>query len=417
MMIEKWFVKLLLVFIPIIALVAWFSQAKDQIDEHLFVYPKQGPFRVSVTTTGSLQAKAATSILGPEAARQVHLFQMKIQQLIPEGTQVKEGDFVAELDRSEIAEKIEEVRLALQQSESEYVQAKLDTSLSLSTARAQLVRLRSRMELAKIKKAESIYEPKSEQRQAEMDLQEVINEHELESKSYLTQTQLAKGSVQRAFNRLEHDRQIHAKMVDLEKQFTILAPASGMVIYKRDWQGSPLTTGGQVNAWDPVIATLPDFSLMESITYVNEVDIEKIKVGQTAEVRLDAQNGKVLIGEVSQIANIGEQTDRREGTVFRIVIDIVSADSTLRPALTTSTTILVDEHEAALSLPLESVHTADSISFVFIRDNGHTYRKEVLIGLTNENEAEILSTLDPEIQVYLTTPQDPEDIPLHQLGN
>ena len=412
MMLEKWFVKLLLVFIPTIALVAWFSQTNISADEHLFVYPKHGPFRVSVTTTGSLQAKAAKSILGPEAARQVHLFQMKIQQLIPEGTHVKEGDFVAELDRSEIAERIEDVRLALMDSESEYIQAKLDTSLSLSKARAQLVRLNSRMELAEITKAESIYEPRSTQRQAEMDLREAKDEYELEKKSYLTQTQQAKGNIQRAYNRLEHDRQNYAKMVELEKQFTILAPASGMVIYKRDWQGNPLTTGGQVNAWDPVIATLPDFSRMESVTYVNEVDIEKIKIGQVAEVRLDAQNGKVLTGKVSQIANIGEQTDRREGTVFRVVIDVVSPDSTLRPALTTSNTILVNERRDAISLPLESIHTADSISFVYIKDNNHSYRQEVSIGLTNENEAEILSTLDLQSQIYITTPQNPEDLPL-----
>ena len=55
--------------------------------------------------------------------------------------------------------------------------------------------------------------------------------------------------------------------------FTIRAPAPGMVIYDKEWNGRKKVVGSQVSAWDPTVATLPDLTQMESVTYVNEIDV------------------------------------------------------------------------------------------------------------------------------------------------
>jgi len=53
-----------------------------------------------------------------------------------------------------------------------------------------------------------------------------------------------------------------------------------MVIYVKEWNGRKRTVGSQVNAWEPGVATLPDLTQMESVTYVNEIDVRKLAVGQ-----------------------------------------------------------------------------------------------------------------------------------------
>ena len=58
--------------------------------------------------------------------------------------------------------------------------------------------------------------------------------------------------------------------------FTITAPAPGMVIYVKEWNGRKKTVGSQVSSWEPAVATLPDLTKMESVTYVNEIDVRKI---------------------------------------------------------------------------------------------------------------------------------------------
>ncbi|HSH56369.1 MAG TPA: hypothetical protein VK965_00275, partial [Halomonas sp.] len=66
---------------------------------------------------------------------------MNIQRLVDEGTVVEKGDFVAELDRSEIASSLQDAQLDLEEAESQFETAQLDSALSLSKARDNLVNL------------------------------------------------------------------------------------------------------------------------------------------------------------------------------------------------------------------------------------------------------------------------------------
>ena len=63
---------------------------------------KKGQFDIVVTTTGELQAENSTDIRGPEftQSRNIRAMDIKITDLVPEGTEVKAGDYVATLDRT-----------------------------------------------------------------------------------------------------------------------------------------------------------------------------------------------------------------------------------------------------------------------------------------------------------------------------
>lgn len=101
-----------------IAFVSWLIFGGDNNETvELFTSPQQGEFKVEVTSTGELRAKNSTEVRGPQAARDFRINQMKIQRLIPEGTIVKQGDFVAELDRSPILARLQDNELEVQQAE------------------------------------------------------------------------------------------------------------------------------------------------------------------------------------------------------------------------------------------------------------------------------------------------------------
>src|SRR6266511_4564855 len=90
-------------------------------DNSLVARVKRGPFAVTVNTAGELRARQFVQITAPSGAQQAGAWQMKIQSIVPEGTIVKQGDVVAELDRSTLANKLDETRLALQRSEERRV--------------------------------------------------------------------------------------------------------------------------------------------------------------------------------------------------------------------------------------------------------------------------------------------------------
>jgi hypothetical protein len=149
---------------------------------------------------------------------------------------------------------------------------------------------------------------------------------------------------------------------------------------------------------------------MISKTYVNEVDVRKVKPGQPVEIGLDAYPDKKLTGVVTKVANVGEQRPNSDAKVFQVDVVISRSDPSLRPAMTTSNKIVTSLVEDALFVPLECLHSQfDSITYVFTRQGLNTFKQEVMIGLTNANDAVLLAGVSEGDRVFLSVPSGLED--------
>ena len=105
----------------ILLILIWFFAAGGTVTQaDLSVTPSKGLFLVTVTTTGELQAKNSINIMGSENARAANIWQMKITNIVPEGTVVKKGQFVADLDKSEITGKFKDSQLSIQKFDAQY---------------------------------------------------------------------------------------------------------------------------------------------------------------------------------------------------------------------------------------------------------------------------------------------------------
>jgi multidrug efflux pump subunit AcrA (membrane-fusion protein) len=142
---------------------------------------------------------------------------------------------------------------------------------------------------------------------------------------------------------------------------------------------------------------------MISKTYVNEIDISKVKTGQKVQIGVDAFPDRKYTGEVTEVANIGEQMRNSNAKVFEVRIRVNEFDSILRPAMTTKNTIITSVIPDVFFLPIECVHTSDSISFVY-KTSGQV-RQQVKTGVTNENQIIITGGLKEGEEVYLSPPE------------
>jgi len=372
--------------------------------------PTKGLFQVTVTTTGELQAKNSISIMGPENARAANIWQMRIANIVPEGTVVKKGEFVGELDKSEITGKFKDSQLSVQKLEAQFLQTKLDSTLALSQARDEMVNLFYAEEEKRLVVEQSTYEAPAMRRQAEIEYERAQRNSEQAKKNYVTKTRQAVAKAQAAEADLLKERQRQEIYGKAMEEFTIKAPADGMVVYAREWNGKKRVVGSTVSAWDPTIATLPDLRDMESITYVNEVDIQKIAAGQKVKLKLDADPNKILTGSVTTVANIGEQRPNSDSKVFEVRIKVNESDTTLRPAMTTANEILVAEIDTAISILLESVHTEGTMTFVYKKNGGSIVKQEVKLGMLNDNAAVVQRGIDEEDEILLTVPPESDKL-------
>lgn len=401
--------------IVVIALAFWFFKGPSIVGDVLIEAKVQkGNFVAEVHSTGQLQAENSTSINVPTelSSRRINIFEIKITDLVEEGTVVKAGDFVASLDHSAVEEIMTTAEDELEKSLQALQDARIDTNINMSNLRDGLLDARMAVEEQKLVLEQSVYESPAVKRQAGLDLERAEKNLEQSLRNYELKEQQARNSVMRAMEEVKKDRESVQDIERLFKALDVRAPKPGMVIYSYDRFGSKIQVGSSVSRWMPRIAELPDLSSMISKTYINEIDISKVAIGQKVQVGVDAFPDKHFDGEVTSVANIGQTLPNGDTKVFEVVIKIFGTDPDLRPAMTTSNVITVQNLEDVLFVPLESVFKTDSMRYVF------TYKKNELVkqiidpGLENANFVVVNDGLQENQTVLLNAPFETEHLPL-----
>ncbi len=389
--------------IVVFALYYFFGNTSAQ-EKEIIAEVKKGDFAIAVTSSGELFAKNSVNVMGPSGINQAGVWQVRISNIIPEGKVINEGDFVAALDGSEIVGKLKDRQSDLDKSLSQFTQAQIDTTLELRKVRDDLVNLKYVQEEKTLILKQSKYEPPATIRQAEIDLEKAKRTYQQTSENYIIQKNKAVAKMQEATANLERAERSVDVIKKLLTNFEIKAPKTGMLIYHRSWNGEKVREGSQISTWEPIVATLPDMTKMVSRTYINEVDIQKVKVGQDVNIGLDAFPEKKLTGKVITVANVGEQKPNSDSKVFEVGIEVAEKDTTLMPAMTTSNIVKSETIKNVLFVPLEAIHSENKISFVYKKEGNFIIKQEVKLGKLNDNEVIIEKGLKEKDKVLISTP-------------
>jgi multidrug efflux pump subunit AcrA (membrane-fusion protein) len=369
---------------------------------------QKGQFEISVISAGELLAEKSVDIKGPEIAmgRDIRFFNIKIQDLIPEGTLVKEGDYIATLDRTDLNNSLKDAQDLLTTRQTNLDMKLLDSAVVLNDLRDGIKNQRFIVQEAAMTLHNSKYEPPTTIRQAEIELDKSQRSLEQLQRSY---TQILAQNKTDIINQNYWVNKVSRRVKDIEEvlsEFTVKAPAPGMVIYKREWSGNKRKVGSMIDPFDRVVATLPDLTSMLSKTYVNEIDVSKMKIGQNVNITIDAFPKKMYTGTVSFVANVGEKLLNSDDKVFEVQIKVAGSDLALRPSMTTGNKIIVSTMKDAIYIPVECVQAGvDSIPFVYTKKG---IKQIVLLGESNEKYVLIEKGLDAGTLLYLNNPENPE---------
>jgi RND family efflux transporter MFP subunit len=387
---------------------AWYKwpSAASASEASLMAPVKFGNFKVVVTTTGELRARKFVEVTGPAGARDVQVYQTKIASIVPEGSLVKEGDVIAELDKAPAATRLTAVMLDLQKAQADFTTAQLDSTLNLAQSREDVRTAEYFLEEKKLAKEQAKYEAPTIKRQAEIDYEKADRALAQSKRNLDTKTKQAVAKMSSVGADLGRQQNNLKNIQEVLGSFTVKAPAPGMVIYIREWNGKKKGVGSQWSAWDNTVATLPDLTQMESQTYINEVDVRKIVVGQKVQIALDADPTKKLEGTVTQIANVGEQKPNQDSKVFEVKINIAKADTTLRPGMTTANAIETSSIPNVLSIPLEAVVNEGGYQYAYKKSGSRVVKQMIETGTSNDNEIIVRRGLTKDDVVMLTPVTD-----------
>jgi multidrug efflux pump subunit AcrA (membrane-fusion protein) len=395
---------------------------KDKVSTYVEV--SKGLFEVTVANSGSLMAEKSLDVKGPEIARtsdqgqgnrggggmgrggNMRAADFKILDIVPEGTMVKKGDYIAQLDKTTYDNTLKDELTNLENYQRSLEMKTLDTAVTLSGLRDDIKNQRYVVEEAQITLDQSKYEPPATIRQAAISLDQAKRNLEQLIKGYSLRKAQALADIKQQKLQYNNEVTLVKNLQDFLTKFTITAPSPGIVIYKTDFGGVKRKSGSSINAFDRIVATLPDLTSMISKLYVSEIEVNRVIVGQKVDISIDAIPGKSLTGKVFTVANIGEVLPNSDAKMFEVQVKIDGTDNVLRPEMTTWNKILLKSFSNAVYIPTECVQTGeDSIPFVFKKN--HT-KQIVVLGDMNEKNIIVKAGLEPGTQIYLAIQSEPE---------
>ena len=362
---------------------------------------KKDVFLLSILESGEIKAKNSISIAAPRVRSS-----LKIVELVPEGNYVKPGEIVARFDPTEALSKLRDAEAQVEIKRSNKDKLLANHQSQMAQMESDLKSAELSFELSKLNMEQMKFEAEAKRRESE--LQHKKNELTFEkSKQSLESTIIIQRSEMENMN-----VEIRQEMIDLEKAqrdldaLTLTSTEEGLVVYGINWsnQGQKFQIGDQ--PWSgQVIVSLPDLSIMQSHTFVNEVDVSKVKVGQKVKVKLDAFQDSIFTGKVVSVARLGKNKDNQSTIkVFDVFVEIEGVSEILKPGMTTSNNIIIEEIEDKIFIPFEALFERDGEFFVYKKDGGSFDEETVTIGIKSDDFVIIESGLEDGDVVALRDP-------------
>lgn len=370
----------------------------------------KGPFVISINTTGEVIAKNSVTITAPFRVRS----SLQIVALAEEGSRAKKGDLLIMFDTSDIDTRIEERDATLQQALEDLEKLKATQASEMASLMSQYEVTKNNYELSKIRLNRMEYEAETRKQMEELNFKNAeINLKKLEE-NISNQKIINEVDFQNAKLRIERaQRDLDEAKLEREK-LIIRAPTDGLVVYKEDHRSS---TREKIKVGDTphrrmALIELPDLSVMQVKTSVNEIDIRKIEKGQKAIIRLDAVQNSVITGKVTDIAYLARRELDSNVKVFDILVTIDGGENPLlKPGMSASVEIVLEKMDDKISIPMESVYKKDDKTVAYVFDSGWEER-EITIGKINSDYAVVEEGLDVGEKVALRNPE----VQLEQFG-
>jgi HlyD family secretion protein len=160
------------------------------------------------------------------------------------------------------------------------------------------------------------------------------------------------------------------------RKTTITAPMSGRITRLNIEEGETAIVGTMNNPGS-LLLTIADLSEMEARVRVDETQVPRVSLGDSAVVRIDAFRNQDFIGRVTRISNSsiyaagGAQTgqgNQAQAVDFEVIISLSEPPSELRPDLSATAEIITDQRAGALSIPILALTVRDSAGKRFSAD-------------------------------------------------
>lgn len=223
----------------------------------------------------------------------------------------------------------------------------------------------------------------------------------------MSEFDIAQNNLVRAQRKLE-------TMEEKLRKTKIICPIDGTVLTLPVIEGQVVVAAASVNSGTTMM-TVANLERLLVMTHVNQVDVAKLKIDLPVKLKVDSLRDVNMNGKISFIAPVATVKSSVKGFEIEATIDNPSAR--LRPGMTVSLNIPIAKADSAISVPVSAIFRGDgNKKVVYVRNGVSTERREVKIGVSNFDYAEIKDGVTEGESVLLIEPDHPStepSVPIH----
>lgn len=344
-----------------------------------------------ITTARNFMNVTVPKLTGPEGNRP-----MVILKLAPSGTFVKKGQIVLEIDGQSLQDHVDDIHADVIQAESDIVKRRAEHALDLEI-------LQQNIRVAKSELDKYVLEGKAKELRPAVD-QELIDLSTQEAKAKFDQlvkeVEIKKQQQAAEIKILEYTMQRHMRHRDRHKadlkKFVVTAGMDGMAVVQtmfRSGEFDTLKAGDQVAAGQLALKVV-DPKSMQVEASINQSQATEFRLGQTANISLDAFPGLHFPGKIYSVGALAVAGGRQNNFIRSIPVRVAieGADPRLIPDLSAAADVLVGkEEEKTVLIPRGAIQEADGKTFVYVKQGNRFVQKEVKTGAMNPIQAAVIS--------------------------
>lgn len=363
---------------------------------------QSGEFVIDLKVPGKLRAENSVTVTAPPAR-----INLQIIDLIPEGTQVGEGDFLIQFDTTELRQQYDDQIAELDLARANLIKSQASMASHMASLHSSLENSRASYRLAELRLDQMKFEADVRLEEGRLSLKQAEISLKRSEEEIIAQQQIDSADVKSLELKVKQAQvDIQKARADLDR-LRLLAPRTGLVVYKEIWRGGEMSKIkiGDTPWRGAALIELPDLSVMNVETAVSEVDFAKVKPGLPVEVKLDAFPEPTFYGSVIDVAVLARTEEGgSQAKVFDVMVRIDGEDAMLRPGMSATVRIIIDKMSDKIWVPIESVFDKDGKMIVYAGEGGSFRERIVELGARNDNFVVINSGLKDGERVSLVDP-------------
>jgi multidrug efflux pump subunit AcrA (membrane-fusion protein) len=367
-----------------------------------------GPDGIGTATSGFASSFGGGGRIGGGA----NDFMQVLKELVKPGSMVKSGEVVAEFDRENMVIRIDDFKATVAQARAsvDKLKAELDVEKkthqqSIDVAKGALEKARLDMKTAPVRSDIDTERLKLALEEADAQYKQLLNEVKYVEISQAADIRNAEIELQQADNELR-------RMQGNADRMLVKSPIPGMTVMQnmiRSGEMSTIQQGDQLYPGQMFMQIVDPSSMVVNAT-MNQVDVERMRVGQKARVRFDAYPELELPAHVTAIAAMTKPAGQR-GSFFKevpVYLKLDKIDPRVIPDLSVSADIILRSDPDVTMVPRSGVFDDDGSEtakpYVLVRAGEDFEKRPVEIGLRSNIYASVTRGLRPDDVVALETP-------------